>query len=106
MDPEGGLAGVDETFVGSKLINMHKDKKMRYERRGGYHGKSVVMRLLDRDQRRVRAKVVPNLKREILVARRLGRFTASRCEKRVLRLPRCSVRNNGRHRLFISCSGL
>lgn len=45
---------------------MHKDKKLRYEKRGGSHGKAVVMGLLDRDLREVRAKVVPDVKRETL----------------------------------------
>ncbi len=39
---------------------MHKDKKIRYEKRGGYHGKTIVMGMLDRDERKIRAKVVPN----------------------------------------------
>jgi transposase-like protein len=63
---EGGPIEVDETFVGGKLRNMHKDKKIRYEKRGGSHGKAVVMGILDRDLRQVRAKVVPNVKRETL----------------------------------------
>ena len=62
----GGPVEVDETFVGGKLINMHKDKKIRYEKRGGVFGKAIVMGLLDRDLRQVRAKVVPNVKRETL----------------------------------------
>lgn len=61
-----GPVEVDETFVGGKLKNMHKDKKIRYEKRGGWHGKTVVMGLLDRDLRQVRAKVVPNVRRETL----------------------------------------
>ena len=64
--PDGGPVEVDETFVGGKLINMHKDKKLRYHQRGGSHGKAVVMGLLDRELRQVRAKVVPNVKRETL----------------------------------------
>ena len=52
----GGPVEVDETFVGGKLINMHKDKKVRYERRGGNHGKAIVMGMIDRQQgRRLRA---------------------------------------------------
>jgi transposase-like protein len=62
----GGPVEVDETFVGGKLINMHKDKKVRYQQRGGSHGKAVVMGLLDRELRQVRAKVVPNVKRDTL----------------------------------------
>ena len=62
----GGPVEVDETFVGGKLINMHKDKKVRYHARGGAHGKAVVVGLLDRDLRQVRANVVPNVKRDTL----------------------------------------
>ena len=54
---------VDETFVGGKLKNMHKDKKVRYNKRGGTYGKTIVMGMLDRDARQVRAKVVPNTER-------------------------------------------
>lgn len=58
----------DETFIGGKKQNMHADKKLRYEQKGGAQGKTVVMGLLDRDLRKVRAKVVPNVKRETLQA--------------------------------------
>lgn len=64
----GGGVEVDETFVGGKLQNMHKAKKLRYNIRGGNTGKAVVMGLLDRDLRQVRAKVVPDVKRETLQA--------------------------------------
>jgi len=57
---------VDETFVGGKLRNMHKDKKIIYNKRGGAFGKTVVMGLLDRGRGEVRAKVVPNIKRDTL----------------------------------------
>ena len=63
---DGGPVEVDETFIGGKLRNMHKDKKIRYEKRGGYHGKTIVMGMLDRDERKIRAKVVPNVRRETL----------------------------------------
>lgn len=63
---EGGPIEADETFVGGKLRNMHKENKVRYEKRGGSHGKAIVMGLLDRDLRQVRARVVPNVKRETL----------------------------------------
>ena len=45
---------VDETFVGGKLRNMHKDKKIIYNKRGGTFGKAVVMGLLDRGRGEVR----------------------------------------------------
>jgi transposase-like protein len=63
---DGGPVEVDETFIGGKLQNMHKDKKVRYEKRGGAHGKTIVMGMLDRELRQVRAKVVPDVKRETL----------------------------------------
>ncbi len=61
-----GPVEVDETFIGGQKKNMHADKKVRYEARGGASGKTVVMGLLDRELRQVRAKVVPNVKRETL----------------------------------------
>ena len=57
---------VDETFVGGKLRNMHKDKKAIYGSIRGAVGKTVVMGLLDRGRKEVRAKVVPNTQRETL----------------------------------------
>ena len=62
----GSGVEVDETFIGGQLKNMHKDKKVRYEKRGGSHGKTIVQGMLDRDLRQVRASVVPNVKRETL----------------------------------------
>jgi transposase-like protein len=56
----------DETFIGGKKRNMHKDKKLRYEQRGGAQGKTIVQGFLDRDLRQVRAKIVPNILRETL----------------------------------------
>src|SRR3989442_442141 len=48
---------VDETFIGGKKKNMHKDRALRYEQKGGAQGKTAVMGLLDRDLRKVRAKI-------------------------------------------------
>jgi len=59
---------VDETFIGGQKKNMHVDKKVRYEARGGASGKTVVQGILDRNLREMRAKVVPNVKRETLQA--------------------------------------
>jgi len=56
----------DETFIGGQKRNMHADKKLRYEKRGGASGKTVVQGFLDRELRKVRAKIVPNVKRETL----------------------------------------
>ena len=57
---------VDETFVGGRKQNMHKDRALRYEQKGGAQGKAVVQGILDRSIRQVRATVLPNVKRETL----------------------------------------
>ena len=57
---------VDETFVGGRKKNMHHDRALRYEAKGGASGKAVVQGILDRNLRQVRATVVPNVKRETL----------------------------------------
>jgi transposase-like protein len=63
---EGSEVEVDETFVGGNKKNMHREKQVRYEAKGGAFGKTVVQGILDRTARQVRAKVVPNVKRETL----------------------------------------
>jgi transposase-like protein len=65
----GGGSGpveVDETYIGGNLQNMHKEKRARYAIKGGNKGKTIVQGMLDRDARKVRAQVVPNVKRETL----------------------------------------
>lgn len=72
MGSGGGPVEVDETFVGGRLANMHKAKKNRMAKikgrslAGDHMNKTIVMGLLDRDVREVRAKVVPNVRRETL----------------------------------------
>lgn len=65
----GGPVEVDETFVGPKPQKMHADRRARMQlaQRGGGQ-KAIVMGMLDRESRQVRAKVVPNVKRETLQA--------------------------------------
>jgi transposase-like protein len=63
----GSELEADETFIGGALKNMHKGRRLRYQQEGGQHGgKTVVQGILDRDMRQVRARVVPNVKRETL----------------------------------------
>jgi transposase-like protein len=57
---------VDETFVGGKARNMHRERRLRYEQSGGHHGKTVVVGMFDRENRKIRTKIVPNVKRETL----------------------------------------
>jgi len=67
---EGGGVEVDETFIGGKLKNMHRDRRERFAAKtghaGGATGKTAVMGILDRDERKIRATVVPDVKRETL----------------------------------------
>jgi len=71
----GGEVEADETFVGGKISNMHKRRKVELERKRseirnvdawGHIGKTAVQGILDRDAREIRAKVVPDVKRETL----------------------------------------
>ena len=66
---DSGGVEVDETFVGGKFKNMHKARRQKLSTLGGHAGgesKAIVQGMLDRDERKVRAKVVPNWKRETL----------------------------------------
>jgi len=69
---------VDEAFFGGSVENMHRDRlaKLRtqnpgpqedgYERTTRYDNKAIVVGIFDRQSRQVRAKVIPNTKRETL----------------------------------------
>lgn len=75
--PDRGPVEVDEMFVGGKAINMHKGclnamrAQMPADRAEGYEAprydnKAIVIGMYDRESRQVRAKVIPNTKRETL----------------------------------------
>jgi transposase-like protein len=53
---------VDETFIGGKSKNKHLSQRKQTER------KTIVMGMLNRETRQIRAKVIPNVKRETLQA--------------------------------------
>jgi transposase-like protein len=57
---------VDETFVGPNPQKMHADKRQARYKALSARPKVPVMGMLDRDSRQIRAKVVPNVKRETL----------------------------------------
>jgi transposase-like protein len=61
-----GPIEVDETYLGPDPYKMHADKKLARYRDVGGRPKVSVMGMLDRESRQVRAKVVPNVKRETL----------------------------------------
>src|SRR5271166_5132088 len=72
MGDGGGPVEVDETFVGGRLANMHKSKRAKMAEikgralKGDHMNKTIVMGLLDRSLREVRAKVIPNVRRDTL----------------------------------------
>ena len=72
MGEGGGPVEVDETFVGGRLANMHKSKRAKMAEikgralKGDHMNKTIVMGLLDRDLREVRARVIPNVRRDTL----------------------------------------
>ena len=66
-----GLVESDETFIGPNPRKMHRSRRNNVkagadEGNKHYVGKTAVFGVLDRDLRKVRTKVVPNVKRETL----------------------------------------
>ena len=66
----GGPVEGDETYIGPNPQKMHKDRKAKLQARdgfkGGLVGKTAVQGILDRELRQVRARVLPNLRRDTL----------------------------------------
>jgi transposase-like protein len=77
--PEGGPIEVDETYVGGKVINMHRKRaraKYRTMSPKGTNGKAIVMGMRDRETRQVRARVIPDISREVLQNEILANISA------------------------------
>jgi transposase-like protein len=76
MGGPGSEIEIDETYVGGKALKMHKSRRIKIQQirsatpnwkaTDRYPGKTAVMGILDREQRKVRATVVPNVKRATL----------------------------------------
>jgi len=80
MGGSGSEVEVDETFIGAKAKNMHRARKLRWQQERNKipnsqstrmtnertYGKTPVMGILDRTERKVRANVIPAVKRETL----------------------------------------
>ncbi len=62
-----GEVEADETFIGGKVRNMHKERRIRAQRNSVQGDKSIVMGILDRGGT-VRTKVLPNRKRRAVEA--------------------------------------
>jgi len=59
----GGPVEIDETWVGGKAKNMHAKRRGRIKDGWEADNKTIVMGMLDRDTRQVRAKVIPDVSR-------------------------------------------
>jgi transposase-like protein len=64
--PESGPVEVDELFFGPKPSKMHADRRMRLKKALYAGSKATVCGILDRELREVRAKVIPNVSRQVL----------------------------------------
>ena len=88
MGEGGGTVEVDETFVGGRIANMHKSKRAKMAEikggalRGDHMNKTIVMGILDRSLRDVRAKVVPKVRREAMRNVLLNPYRMKRGKKR------------------------
>jgi transposase-like protein len=60
---KGGPVEVDETWVGGKHRNMHAKRRERIRQGEEPDNKAIVMGMLDRETRQVRAKVIPDVSR-------------------------------------------
>jgi transposase-like protein len=65
---EGGPVEVDEAFIGPDTTRMHRKDRLRRIELNKHQGKVVVMGMLDRDLRQVRAQVIPDVKRTTVQA--------------------------------------
>ena len=77
---EGSEVELDETYIGGSVRNMHKGRRLRINQarsetiqsqqssKGRYPNKTAVFGVFDREQPKVRATVLPTIKRQVLQA--------------------------------------
>jgi transposase-like protein len=63
---EGGPVEIDETYIGPNTRKMHASRRLKLQTASYAKAKMNVFGMLDRESRQIRAKVVPNVKRETL----------------------------------------
>jgi hypothetical protein len=63
---DGGPVEIDETYIGPNTRKMHASRRLKLQTGNNAKSKMNVMGMLDPESRQVRAKVVPNVKRETL----------------------------------------
>lgn len=72
----GGEVEIDESFIGGKIRNMHKAKKVRVQKESQKGEKAVVLGILERasekNQKRVRATVIRDRKKDTMQAEVAG----------------------------------
>jgi transposase-like protein len=65
---EGGPVEADETFVGGKPKNIHASKRAKLYKNGGPTEKTIMFGMIERNTRKVRTKMIPNVRRDVLQA--------------------------------------
>jgi transposase-like protein len=63
-----GIVTADETFIGGKPKNMHRDKRNQVAFHNSRDNKTAVLSVVERESGRVRSRVVPNVTRDTLKA--------------------------------------
>jgi len=61
----GGEVEIDETFIGGKVRNMHKDRKARVQKDSQKGDKAIVLGMLQRGGK-IRAAVIPDRKKNTM----------------------------------------
>jgi transposase-like protein len=69
MGTDGSPVEIDEAFVGGDPRKMHASRRRKLKGKFGIYGnnKTIVMGMLDRETRQVRAKLIPDVTRETLM---------------------------------------